>query len=94
MATIRSFFDLANAQVELFKNDNLTWMGIMATGWQIQEIMIIAYRSLVRRGLLIHYNQIPADVWQMVDEIAKGQEDAKIRERIAISLISLEYLLT
>lgn len=95
MVIVKTFFDLARAEVEIFQMNNAAWMSVLSTGWQIQEIMILAYRSAIRRNLLVPFEQMPNQekVWKMVDEISNGQSDPIIRERIAISLITLEFLL-
>lgn len=90
------FTGLAKKQADLFQQNNVAWMDTMATSWTIQEIMRLSYGFLVRTGSMKRLEDLEdrESIWKSVDEFSKGQTDEKVRNRIAISLLTLEYLLT
>lgn len=90
-----TFTALAKKQADLFQSNNLAWMNTMVTSWTIQEIMRQAYEFLVRAKMITKLEEMEdkASIFTTVDEFYKGEPDEKIRTRIAVSLITLEYYL-
>jgi len=92
---IGSFADLVKKQVDLFQNNNVAWMSVMASSWAIQEIMGMGYGKLLRSGKIkpVYEVEDQESLWRSVDEFSNGQTDEMIRHRIAKCLITLEYYL-